>query len=285
MARTTNIPYEEIIKLNQEKGIPIPELAKLYNINQTYIYGYLHRRKISSNKMIQDRRKNKPIDTFLNVIDTEEKAYFLGLMMSDGYINESNTRGYIYKKFGIFIKDSDKEVIEKICSVIGIKPSYRKNTKMVGFNVSSIQIISKLNELGISKNKTYKELSVPKIDKNLVKHFIRGYFDGDGSISIRSARPNQVQVYICGICKSFLEEVSEILNEENISSKLYTEVRNKENRKDMFTLRITTHKDRILFFDYLYKDSTIKIDRKYSKYKNYYVNTVLNIESKKSMSV
>jgi len=53
----------------------------------------------------------------------------------------------------------------------------------------------------------------------------------------------------------------------------------------MFTLRITTHKDRILFFDYLYKDSTIKIDRKYSKYKNYYANIVLNIESKKSMSV
>lgn len=285
MARKTNIPYEEIVKLNQEKGISVPELAKLYNIKQTYIYGYLHRRKISANKMIQDRRKNKPIDTFLDVIDTEEKAYFLGLMMSDGYINKSKTRGYTYEKFGIFIKDSDKEVIEKICSIIGISPSYRKSTNMIGFNVSSTKIISRLNELGISKNKTYKKLSIPKIDKILIRHFIRGYFDGDGSVSVRSSRPNQVQVYICGICKSFLEEVAKVLNEENISSKLYTEVRNKENRKDMFTLRITTHKDRILFFDYLYKDSTIKIDRKYSKYKNYYVNTVLNIESKKSMSV
>lgn len=274
MARTTNIPYEEIIKLNQEKGIPIPELAKLYNIKQTYIYGYLHRRKISSNKMIQDRRQNKPNDDFLEIINTEEKAYFLGIMMSDGYINTSITRKYTYKKFGIFLKDED--VIKKLANILGVKYTFRKDQKMFGFNVISEKIITKLESFGITKSKTYKILNVPNIDKSLIRHFIRGYFDGDGSISIRSSRPNQVQVYICGICKSLLEEFSKILNNEGISSKLYTEVRNKENKQDMFTLRITTHKDRCLFFEYLYKDSTIKLERKYSKYKNYYDNTVLN---------
>jgi hypothetical protein len=285
MARKTSIPYKEIIKKNQEEGVPIPELAKIYNIKSTYIYGYLHRRKISSVKMIEDRRKNKPNDTFLNVIDTEEKAYFLGLMMSDGYINVSKSRQYSYKKFGIFIKDTDDKVILNICSLLGITPSYRKDTKMVGFNVSSDQIIKRLEDFGISQNKTYKELHIPNIDKSLIRHFIRGYFDGDGSVSLKKSRERQITVYICGICMGFIKELQQELLKNNIDSSIYIEDRSSLSRKNMIKLLIGKHSSRLTFFDYLYKDSTIFIDRKYSKFKNYYDNTVLNMEIKKSISV
>ena len=47
-----------------------------------------------------------------------------------------------------------------------------------------------LHNLGVVENKTYKELHIPKqIPNELIKHFIRGYFDGDGSLNYYTRPP------------------------------------------------------------------------------------------------
>ena len=222
-------------------------------------------------------------ENWLDVIDNEFKAYFLGIMMSDGYISTENRLGLRLKK------DDDyfvKEIFSHFSKGYGLKSK--------GITLTSKILQSKLIDYGIIRNKTNFELSIPKIDKNLIRHFIRGYFDGDGSISILKNK-KYCQVYICSVSKNVLLEMKKFLEEHSIQTKIYTEfrtnkkykIRNKEfsNCKDMHTLRVEKHENLLKFYEFLYKECNIKLQRKYDKYKQYYANTVLTLENKGSKAV
>ena len=109
-------------------------------------------------------------------------------------------------------------------------------------------------------------------------------------------RKNQIFVNICSIDKSFLEQLKNKLLEYNINSTIYKEKRKGKSLKlpngnyttngiDMYRLLITSHVDRLRFYEFLYKDCSIKLERKYKLYNEYYVNTVLTLESKNSKAV
>ena len=59
-----------------------------------------------------------------------------------------------------------------------------------GIDINSTKICNDLVNLGIGYRKTYKELHIPKIKQELVRHFIRGYFDGDGTITGSYVKPD-----------------------------------------------------------------------------------------------
>ena len=102
-----------------------------------------------------------------------------------------------------------------------------------------------LHSLG---RKAQKEKSIfPKIDKKLIHHFIRGLFDGDGSVSINDR--GYVRYSIIG-AKNVINIVSNIVG-GNVNS-------------HGNTWRIETsgnHKAKFLH-DFLYKDCTLYLDRK-----------------------
>lgn len=65
-------------------------------------------------------------------------------------------------------------------------------------------------------NKSYLLFGLPKISSpTLMRHFIRGYFDGDGSLSYSIAK-ERYQVSFTGN-KLFLEELRHYLNRDNLS--------------------------------------------------------------------
>lgn len=53
----------------------------------------------------------------------------------------------------------------------------------------------------------------------------------------------------------------------------------------MYTLRIEKHENLLKFYEFLYKESNIKLERKYKIYKEYYANTVLTLDNKGSKAV
>ena len=138
-------------------------------------------------------------DNFFKNIDTEEKAYVLGFIASDGSI--SNQARII----SIALSEVDKDILEKIKHVIYdgllIKPQkvYGKNnkkqcricicSKTIGEDVCKI--------LGISSGKKSATVKFPKLPADFVWGFIRGYFDGDGNI--RSIDRNPKKGLECGI--------------------------------------------------------------------------------------
>ena len=133
---------------------------------------------------MNNRNKKYQInENIFNNIDSEEKAYFLGFLMADGYNNETR---YSVR---LCLKEEDVCVLESLKNIL-----YPNNDKPIGyikrkdgFNLNYLDICNKhisktLANLGMIQAKTFK-LQYPNISNTMNKHFIRGYFDGDGCIN------------------------------------------------------------------------------------------------------
>lgn len=216
------------------------------------------------------------IEYFKN-IDCEDKAYWLGFIYADGYVSiHNNGRSHT---FGIELKASDDEHLKKFIHAINgnFKITYRKrtcdfkkyksNVHICSVRIYSITFVKNLIEKGVFLNKT-KILEFPKfLPKELMRHFIRGYIDGDGYISFDKRTHGNYGYrtrlgYVCS-SKSFAIDLKEFLETEldfENTLVLY---------KDRNCLNIDTanQKQLLSIINYLYKDSTIYLDRKYDTYK------------------
>lgn len=135
---------------------------------------------------INSKRKNRYIlnENYFDNIDTPEKSYILGLIYADGYVGS--------KKFNnLAITQNNKDILEQVKRELeftgdirkGNKGSFENSKEGYVLNFSSEQIAKKLRELGLYPGKSLTISQIPNIDKSLKRHFLRGYFDGDGSIS------------------------------------------------------------------------------------------------------
>ena len=88
------------------------------------------------------------------------------------------------KQIVLCLKDSDSYLVEKIKNYFSPEITLQKRRNNVGFAISSQIICENLSQYGIKVGKTYSELSIPSnLSIDLIPHFIRGYFDGDGCLS------------------------------------------------------------------------------------------------------
>lgn len=143
---------------------------------------------------------------YFDTIDTYSKAYIAGFIAADGAL-VNNGNGSIV--LTITIKYEDREVLDFIKSEIGnshklqeiIRPSSfspNNNIHHIRYAISDKNITSALNKLGITSNKS---LTMPDILINIPKQFrdafIIGYFDGDGSITIREGEYPNDRGFMC----------------------------------------------------------------------------------------
>lgn len=222
---------------------------------------------------------------FFSKIETELQAYILGLYASDGSIDEKR------KTFRIHMQESDIDLIYLIKDIIApdsrtwtlenrvcISPRDGKEYKghsSFGVDINSSKICNDLVNLGIGYNKTYKENHIPKMDADLIRHFIRGYFDGDGSIvgSYIKADPKwkknenfRTYVSICCKTRTILDDIQQYLNKYSINSRI-----GYYKRDNMYDIRISKSQLPKLY-DLFYKDSNFYMQRKHNKF-YHYVNT------------
>ena len=132
--------------------------------------------------------KYKIDDSMFRVVDSEEKAYLLGLIASDGSLNHNGA-------VTIKLHNKDIDILVKIKKIFNIDIPIFKSKDMRGICISSKKIMKDIafllgvdvNQKSLKKDKIVK---MPKFDNLFFQWaFIRGYFDGDGSISI----PNEVR--------------------------------------------------------------------------------------------
>ena len=211
---------------------------------------------------ISRKAKNKFFNEFyFDNIDTQEKAYWLGLIYSDGHVNQ--------KYVCLSLKSDDGQHIINFAKDIKYKGSIylnrdNNNYTSVEIRLSGEHITNIMqNRYCLKSGKTFTvKMPFDFISEDLLVHFIRGYFDGDGSISKRSN--NSWRVAIIGN-KEFLEELQNyIISKINISqTKIY---RASRKRDDLFTFEIGGSFKTYLFLEWLYKNANRKLERKYLKY-------------------
>lgn len=117
-----------------------------------------------------------------NKIDNEEKAYWLGFIVADGYLNINK------HMLRIKLGNRDRNHLIKFIKFVGgneemLKSEIHSETGNENFYVSlySKEVMNDLLSLGIEQAKSGKE-KVCNIDKKYYRDFIRGLWDGDGFI-------------------------------------------------------------------------------------------------------
>lgn len=228
-------------------------------------------------------------------INSEEKAYWLGFIYADGYVSiHNNGRNH---EFGMELKASDDEHLKKFNRNINgnLEISYRtrehkfKNYISVvdtcSLRVYSQTFVSHLIEVGVVPNKTYV-LDFPNFLSNeLMRHFIRGYIDGDGYIRFEkrvSGNGYGYETRLGYTChsKQFTIALKKYLEKELCLKNelvLYKD-------KNSFSVDTANQIQLLTIINYLYNDSTIYLERKYETYKKlkHYLLNRIDYRKKKS---
>lgn len=250
---------EKIIELYQN-GNSIAEIARKFNgLHYNPIKKILVANNITLRTRAQSHYKDNRIEDIFEKIDTEEKAYWLGFLAADGCIHGN------YIKIGL--NQIDREHLEKFknflqASSIKItdyvsKEGYKSST----FSIGCKKMVEDLKKHGIVENKT-SILQPPRIKKEFELDWIRGYFDGDGSISY-SIKNNRWQS-TCNSTREVLQWICEKL-ELNTSPFRQSHYGNFDNVYGIhFNGRINVYQA----WNKMMHDNTVTIylERKYRKY-------------------
>lgn len=251
------INKEDIEKLIN-KNLTLKEIAIKINVSYNTILRYCKKYSLTSNTGSKGAKKYNIDENYFEEIDTEEKAYWLGFIAADGNLHAS-VKNKPINRIQINLKKDDKNHLEKFQRAI--KSNYILNEKVVN-NSSVVQLkincTKMCNDL-IAKNITPKKsliVTMPELPQHLVRHYIRGYFDGDGNIKNFYDKNNRHRYnfnIVGGI--DMLEQIQQHIP---CSTSIYKLKRVNE----IFSLETTKKNNIIIIYNYLYNNATIYLERK-----------------------
>lgn len=277
-----NFSEEDDKKIEQlyNEGKSTREIGKIMNTSGVTISKHLQKMGVK----IKDLHKSKQIysfnENYFKTIDDEHKAYWLGFIAADGCVLEptyqvSKRTGKIIRKeqgaLQIGLQEKDKAHLEKFQKDIKDthKINFSKKRKAYDIKILSNIICMDLQQYNIVPRKSLVLEFPDNIREDLLRHFIRGYFDGDGSIAFCKNKKGaisigSIQVSIIGTVM-FLNTLNNILEDELQFKEKVIDLgnRHKPVTKTIFFSSIAHTKK---FLDFIYKDSTIYLDRKYERY-------------------
>lgn len=252
-AKMLYLQGKSLRKISEELGINRKLLSRKLKEDGIII------RDINKNNISKSKRFHQLNDTIFEIIDTEEKAYWLGFLYADGYI--SKDRG-----IELTLKESDYEHLKKFQKFMGCDNDivYRKQQKAYRIGVYSKKIAEDLIKLGCFQAKSYI-LQFPtkeQVPDHLVPHFMRGYFDGDGCIAYSQGQlrfsvistPEFLDVYEYYILK--------ILNRSNNNKRLKRSDWSERTETISYAGNCQVQK----IFNFLYNNATIYLERKHAKF-------------------
>lgn len=238
-----------------KKGKTLSALGREFGVSYSTIRNLLKRKGIKT----EGNKHNFPRDEFyFSNIDSKEKAYWLGFLYADGCVHSNSN------EISITLKDRDH--LEKFRKAIksnnkigeSIDKRFSSMPKIYHFSIKDKQLKSDLIKWGCVPNKSLSLTKIPNIPRDFVSHFIRGYFDGDGSLHWLNGTKN-FRVSFVGTAP-FLKDIQKELG-------LSLSLGQQEGNKSKY-FQVAGRKQVPMILDYIYKDSdeNIRLTRKYKNY-------------------
>ena len=261
----TDEQIKNILDLYINKKMGMAKIGEIYGVSKVVIARILKEQNITYRN---DNHKYHANYRNFQIIDTPEKAYWLGFIAADGYVyvrdKETSNAGNFC---GINIHRRDKEHLEKFKMFMNSNVNildhiqtegFSNNTPMSRIVFNSNDMVKDLIDKGITPKKSLT-LKPPKIKEEFYLPYILGYFDGDGSLFQNSN--NEFGINIVGT-KETLEWINSILN---ISKKLEQK---QENNKNNYYIRCGGYNKPYEIMKKLYDSTSVHLDRKYETYIN-----------------
>lgn len=189
----------------------------------------------------------------------KESSYFIGLLFADGSISDKGKITLNLSKKDIEIVEIFKEKLKTNKPIFSVK-----KTNSISFSFQNKIISEQLYNFGLIPNKSLILKFSDKIPSEYLKDYIRGYFDGDGCVSItKNKNSSSLRVHFVGTYE-MLEGIQNVLiNKLNITK---TKINQISKNKNTFQFEIRRKNDIILFRDYIYYDNCICLTRKKEKF-------------------
>jgi hypothetical protein len=242
---------DQIEKLHFEGHSSI-KIGKMLNINPQTVSNRLKRKGIS----IAHKQKNAAQinENYFSIIDTQEKAYWLGFLFADGSVS------YKTNAVELSLKLSDAEHLEKLKQELNFSNEIYKDSFRARFCVCNKKLKEDLVSLGCKPRKSLTLKFPEKLEDSYKFSFIRGYFEGDGTIKlVKTSKGYTMYASMLGT-KEFLESVLSIFGYNKVPIK-------KDKRHLNNTYYIALNKsDSENFFNKIYNNCSIFLTRKYEKY-------------------
>lgn len=270
---------EYVVLKNTTKNI-----SEKLGISPSTVLRVLKRNNINIDKTRRSKvkrvRRFDVNDNYFTKIDSNEKAYILGLLYADGYLT---IEGSGTKTIGIDL--IDEEILREISLRLDYKgevrhiKNYKSNSgfksvsKRFRLKFSSEKIYENLINLGCTPRKSLT-LTFPteeQVPKKFIKAFILGYFDGDGSIikttrkgkQYKNGKYESYSLSFVGT-EEFLNSLKKVLNLEHLKNNK----RWKERDNNHFEIRICGNNQAYRVLKELYEASPIFLKRKHDKFKD-----------------
>jgi hypothetical protein len=236
------------------------EISEKLSVNYQKAY-YLAKRYgvlLKSNRKIYPRNSH-----YFDIIDSDRKAYWLGLLYADGNIHRR------VKKMRLKLIEPDKYLLEAMSKDIEYQgPLYFSKASDIGnhdlwsLEIADVHMVESLYEIGLYPNKslTVEFPSLRHLSDDLFWPFIRGYFDGDGTICMDKNDRHHLVVQIC-VSEAFGRELKNKLEEKTgVHVTLFA------TKKSIYKVSIKGFRQCLFFLDKIYESATIRMERKHLKY-------------------
>ena len=297
---TQMLTKETLKKLYFKQNKSLEDIAKEYGCSRVYVSKMMKKygleRRTQSKARIEAMKKGKferfgyyELDENFFTEWSPEMAWVLGLLFTDGFV----------RPFSISIWSMDIEILEKIKEAIkssnpvGITTqSYDKSKRIYKFAFYREKMMEDLNRLGLHQRKSLN-MTFPDVPQEYIRHFIRGCWDGDGSIYITGGKIDAnyfsgsfgfikrltEELYNVGIFKTsqpyhyqtgrngtkIFRKVLDKISEKYENGK-YPLTIHKERRSKAYYIRLASRENLEKLFHYFYDgvDESMYLTRKYN---------------------
>lgn len=237
------------------------------------------KRILKENNLVVTNRRYNVNHNYFEVIDTEDKAYWLGFLYADGCVRKTKSGSQVVLKLSqkdedhlnLFKKniESEHKVDHHRNNTVSKKgiPSFSDNCII---RINSIKLVEDLIKQGCTPKKTFT-IDKPTIDEKFYKDFIRGYYDGDGNFFYSEKTKMSVITIVCA-SENFRAFLIDVISKIPNIGKIHED-------KKKYTIKIVNIVGIMNFLDYIYENSNIHLNRKkeyYEKYREYRANIESN---------
>lgn len=269
MRKLSELTKDILIKLYIEDKKSLEEIGRLYKTSRVAVYKKLKKfgivQRSKSEARIEAQKQGKLPQQFFDINEnffaswSAEMAYVLGLIITDGCVSKTGT---------VLLSINDKELLEKVrslmCSAHKIELSKCQKGLYI-FHFAREKIIRDLKNFGVEPKKSLKVI-FPEVPQEYLPDFIRGVFDGDGSVLFVKGRTKYLlrTKFISG-SEVFINGLQESLESLNMPKRTIYKQKTKNGWSYTF---VYDHKDSIKLFNILYKNTQneLFLDRKYKRF-------------------
>lgn len=258
--------YDRAILLYQS-GKTFEQIANILLVSENGLSHAFKKRHIEKRTYAENNRKYSRNSEYFDNIDTPNKAYILGLIYADGNNYNHGDKHCLT----ISLQENDYDLLNRVKQELEYegplrliplhdkKDSY-KNQYMLA--ITDEHLCAQLKKIGVKEKKSLSLTFPSFLRPDLIRHFVRGYFDGDGCLSYDYKR-NKMHTCLAGTSE-FLDRVSKLLDAMFIKHNIVHPKQCKDN--NTYTLWTAANLSSYKFLSWMYRDCDMKLDRKYQRY-------------------